>query len=215
MTRMKIKVAVLLLAAAASSGCSIFKKGERRTPVVGERVPVLMSELDIAVDPALAAMPMTLPEPVANTEWAQDGGNASKTMGHVALGDALGQAWAVSIGRGTSLTQRLASPPVVGGGRVYTIDTMATVRAFDAQSGGNAWQTQFGVEEGNSGSLFGGGVAYDNGRIYATNGLGFVAALDASNGALLWQVRPGGPLRGSPMVSGDALYVISQDNQIY
>ena len=31
----------------------------------------------------------------------------------------------------------------------------------------------------------------------------------------MWQVRPGGPLRGAPTVAGDALYVISQDNQIY
>jgi outer membrane protein assembly factor BamB len=63
--------------------------------------------------------------------------------------------------------------------------------------------------------MFGGGLAYGNGRIYATNGLGFVAALDASNGGQIWQVRPGGPLRGSPTVAGDALYVMSQDNQIY
>ena len=29
---------------------------------------------------------MVLPEPVANTEWAQSGGNATKSMAHVALG---------------------------------------------------------------------------------------------------------------------------------
>jgi outer membrane protein assembly factor BamB len=74
-------------------------------------------------------------------------------------------------------------PPVVGGGRVYTIDTTATVRAFDAQTGGQRWADQFGTERGNNASLFGGGVAYDNGRIYATNGLGFVAALDAPTAA--------------------------------
>ena len=57
---------------------------------------------------------------------------------------------------------------------------------------------------GNSASLFGGGVAFENGRVYATNGLGFVAALDARNGGIVWQVRPGGPLRGAPTVAGDA-----------
>ena len=35
------------------------------------------------------------------------------------------------------------------------------------------------------------------------------------NGGVIWQVRPGGPLRGAPTVAGDALYVMSQDNQIY
>ena len=215
MTAMKTRIAVLLFAALAMSGCSIFKKGTPKTPVLGDRVPVLIAEIDVAVDPATASIPMTLPEPVVNSEWGQAGGNASKSVGHVALGSDLAHAFSVSIGYGTSLTERLASPPVVGGGRVYTIDSNSTVRAFDAQTGGQAWESQFGLEKGNSASLYGGGVAYENNRIYATNGLGFVVALDVRNGGVVWQVRPGGPLRGSPTIVGDTLYVVSQDNQIY
>ena len=215
MKSVRTKFVVLTLAALAASGCGIFKKGAPKTPVLGERVSVLTTELDVAVDEATAALPFALPEPVANTEWGQSGGNASKSMGHLALGQALGQAWSVSIGEGGSQRAGLAAAPVVGDGRVYTIDTQATVRAFDAQSGASAWATQFGVEKRNTNALFGGGVAYDNGRIYATNGLGYVAALDARNGGIIWQVHPTGPLRGSPTVVGDTLYVISQDNQIY
>ena len=215
MKRIKTQIAVLMMAAVAASGCSVLKKRTPKTPVLGERVAVLTTENDVAVDPETAALPMVLPAPVANAEWGQSGGNAAKSMGQVALGNSLGQVFSVSIGTGSSLTARLASPPVVGGGRVYTIDTNATVRAFDAQTGGLAWQTQFGLEKDNASSLYGGGVAYDNGRIYATNGLGFVAALDGRNGGLVWQVRPGGPLRGAPTVAGDTLYAMSQDNQVY
>ena len=211
----KTRIAVLIAVALAASGCSVFKKSGPKTPVLGQRVAVLMTENDAAVDPATAALPMVLPEPVANTDWAQAGGNPSKSMGHLALGTSLGQAFSVSIGYGSTVGGRLASSPVVGGGRIYTIDINATVRAFDAQTGGQAWESQFGTEKGNSSSLYGGGVAYDNGRIYATNGLGFVAALDVRNGGVIWQTRPGGPLRGAPTVVGDTLYVMSQDNQIY
>ncbi|GAA4754185.1 PQQ-like beta-propeller repeat protein [Sphingomonas daechungensis] len=215
MKAVRTKLVVLTLAALAASGCGIFKKGAPKTPVVGERVAVLATEQDVAVDDATAAQPFTIPDPVANTEWGQSGGNASKSMGHVALGQSVGQAWEVSIGRGGSTSQRLASSAVVGDGRVYTIDTQATVRAFDAQTGATAWSTQFGFEKTNTASLFGGGVAYDNGKIYASNGLGYVAALDARNGGIIWQVHPTGPIRGAPTVVGDSLYVITQDNQIY
>ena len=215
MIRTKTKIAMLIVAALAASGCGVFKKSGPKTPVLGQRVAVLMTENDATVDPATAALPMVLPEPVANSDWAQAGGSASKSMGHLALGPSLGQAFSVSIGYGSNVGGRLASSPVIGGGRIYTIDINATVRAFDAQTGGKAWESQFGTEKGNSSSLYGGGVAYDNGRIYATNGLGFVAALDQRNGGVIWQVRPGGPLRGAPTVVGDALYVMSQDNQIY
>jgi outer membrane protein assembly factor BamB len=183
--------------------------------VLGQRIDVLASESDVVVDPATAALPMALPAPVVNAAWAQSGGNAAKSMGQVALGTNLAQAFAVQIGQGSSLTEKLGSAPVVADGRVYTIDTQATVRASDAKTGAEVWRTQFGTEKNNNAALYGGGVTFDSGRVYATNGLGFVVALDASNGGVIWQVRPGGPLRGAPTVAGDTLYVMSQDNQIY
>jgi outer membrane protein assembly factor BamB len=209
------RFALIALTVVAVSGCGVFKRSAKKTPVLGERVAVLAAEQDVAVDPATAALAMNLPEPVANTEWAQSGGNASKSMGQLALGASLGEAWRASIGQGSSVRARLAAAPVVAEGRVYTIDTQATVRAYATQNGSQVWASQFGADRSNRAALYGGGVAYDAGRIYATNGLGYVAALDARNGGIIWQVRPGGPLRGSPTVVGDTLYVMSQDNQIY
>jgi outer membrane protein assembly factor BamB len=209
------RVSVLIAAALAASGCGIMKKGKPKTPVLGERIPVLTSEGEVEIDLATAALPMNLPPAVANSDWTQPGGNASKAMGQLALGTALGNAFTVNAGRGSSLTARLASAPIVAGGRVYTIDTLGTVRAFNAQTGAQVWAAQTPSEKGNEASLYGGGIAFDNGRIYATNGLGYVSALDVTNGGIVWKVRPGGPLRGAPTVSDGAVYVMSQDNQIY
>jgi len=213
---MKFRIVLMIGAAFAAGGCSILKRGGKpKTPVLGERIAVLTSEGDVEVDPATAAIPMTLPEATANTEWSQSGGAASKSVGQVALGTALSSAFHVQAGRGSSLTARLASEPVVAGGRVYTIDTLGTVRAFDGQTGGRVWESQTPNDRGNESSLYGGGIAYDNGKIFATNGLGYVSALDVRTGGIVWKVRPGGPLRGAPTVVNDAIYVMSQDNQIY
>jgi outer membrane protein assembly factor BamB len=210
------RIALMIGAAFAASGCSILHRGGKpKTPVLGERIPVLTSEGDVEVDAATAAIPMTLPDPVANAEWTQSGGNASKSVGQLALGAALNRAFTVQAGRGSSLTARLASEPIVAGGRVFTIDTLGAVRAFDAQSGARVWESQTPNDRGNETSLYGGGIAYDNGLIFATNGLGYVSALDVRTGGITWKVRPGGPLRGAPTVANGAVYVMSQDNQIY
>src|SRR5256885_15174016 len=200
MTKSKqFQVAALIALALAASGCSVFKRGKAaKTPVLGERIAVLTTESDAQIDLATAAQPMSLPPAVANTEWTQSGGNASKSMGQLALGTALGNAFTVQAGRGSSLTARLAAQPIVANGRVYTIDTLGAVRAFNAQTGALYWASQTPNDKGNEMSLYGGGIAYDNGRVYATNGLGYVAALDESSGGIVWQVRPGGPLRGAP-----------------
>ena len=212
----KLRVAILIAATLAASGCSVLKHKQKKTPVLGERIPVLTTESDAQVDLATAAMPMTLPDPVENTEWAQSGGNASKSMGQLALGTNLANAFTVQAGRGSSLTARLASAPIVANGRVYTIDTLGAVRAFDGRTGAMLWASQTPYDDrNNTPSLYGGGIAYDNGRIFATNGVGWVSALAEATGGILWKVRPGGPLRGAPTVANGALYVMSQDNQIY
>jgi outer membrane protein assembly factor BamB len=210
------RIVIALALAGLLGGCGIVG-GNRRptTPTVGARQPVLATQAQIEPDPLLAAIPVTVPEPVANSEWAQSGGNAAKSMGHVALGDAPTRVWSVSIGNGNSFRTRLVAEPVAAEGRVYTIDTLARVRAFDIRTGAELWMHQVRGENSPPEALFGGGVSYDGGRIYATNGAGDTAALDAATGNQIWIMKPGGPLRGAPTVANDTVYVLSQDSQLY
>lgn len=205
-----------LVAVSLLGGCSVLRGHHRpTTPTVGQRIPVLASEGRVEPDPLLANTAVTVPAPVANPDWAQPGGNTSHSMGHVALGDAPAQAWSISIGAGNSFRTRLVAEPVVADGRIYTIDTDARVRAFNAQTGAMVWEHQVRSPTSPSDALFGGGVTYDSGHIFATNGAGDAACLDAATGAQVWMVKPGGPLRGAPTVANGTVYALSQDSQIF
>jgi outer membrane protein assembly factor BamB len=223
------RVVIALTAASLVSGCGIFRDSKPKTPTVGERISVLNRESGLEVDPGLADIAIALPPAETNAAWTQPGGSASKSLGHLALGSSLGRAWMAKIGEGSHSRGRLASAPVVANGRIYTIDTQAVVRSFDAQTGAEIWSHAVGdpskrrggismwsgESTGAHGILFGGGVSFDNGRLYATSGLGDVEALDAATGKSIWRVRPAGPLRGSPTVANDNVYVITQDNQLF
>jgi outer membrane protein assembly factor BamB len=195
-------------------GCSIFKGGKGpKTPVLGQRVAILTSESGVEVDPSLADVAVLLPEAETNADWPQPGGNAAKSMNHVAVPRSLGSVWHVSI-PGTSKQVRLGAAPVVEGGHVYVMDTKAQVHAFDAANGRALWTVDFGANKEKR-SLFGGGVSAEAGVLYVTNGIGDVAALKADNGSVIWKKRPGGPLRGAPSIGNGNIYVMSQDNQLY
>src|SRR5687767_12818435 len=120
------RIMFALTAMSLVSGCAILglDKKKNDTPTVGQRIPVLVAETGTEVDPALAGVPVSLPPMTENEAWAQPGGNPSKSMGHLALGAALGRAWTADIGEGSTNRGRLAAAPVVGAGRVYTVDTM-------------------------------------------------------------------------------------------
>jgi len=210
------RLVIALVAVSMLSGCGILKKGKKPvTPTLGERIAILSNEAAVEVDPALAGVAVTLPPPIPNAEWTQPGGNAAKSMGHLALGAAPGMAWRVSIGEGSTKKAQLAASPVVAEGKIFTIDAQAVVRALNPDTGATLWQTQIKGKDVQSGTLFGGGVSYDNGRLYASSGAGDAAALDAKTGSIYWTVRPGGPLRGAPTIANDNVYVITQDNQLF
>ncbi len=222
-----------VIASLALSGCSRLGiggggKDKKRTPTVGQRTAVLTSESTAEADPSLADVAVLVPPAVANDSWTQPGGSASKAMEHVALGSALGKAWTVSI-EGSSKFRRLSSAPVVADGKMFVVDVFANLHAFDTRNGGKLWSRFIGddkdakggvsmfsgVMTGNRGSLFGGGVSYENGIVYATNGIGAVEALQAADGKSIWKARPSGPLRGAPGLGNGNVYVMTYDNQLF
>jgi len=211
-TRRAITMAAMV---ALLAGCGVIggKKGGPKTPVVGNRVSILTNEQAIEVDPALAGVPVSLPDPYVNDQWSQPGGNPTKTMGHLALGSSLATAWTSSV-QGSTPKAKLASAPVVADGKLFLIDAGAHVVAFDAASGRRLWQTTMPAD-GNGRALFGGGVSILGDRVYASTGVGDVAAINAADGNIVWKKRPGGPLRGAPTLANGHVYVMSQDNQIF
>jgi outer membrane protein assembly factor BamB len=214
--RRLIAVPLALALAAALSGCGVFGgKDKPKTPTIGDRVPILSRiETSTAPDPSLASVAVVLTPAEANAEWPQAGGTANKSYGHLALSSSPGRAWTTTVA-GSSNKQRLAASPVIGGGRVFVMDTAGVLSAFDAQSGGRVWNRSFRISGDSGQSVFGGGASYDGGRVYVTTGLGEVAALEADTGKELWRVKPAGPLRGSPTIAFNSVYVMTQDNQIY
>ncbi|MXO66888.1 PQQ-like beta-propeller repeat protein [Altericroceibacterium endophyticum] len=215
--RSRIFAVSALGAALALGGCGVFGGGDDgpTTPTVGDRIPVL-SRIANAVepDPALADVSVVLPPARENDEWSQPGGNAANAMGHLALAAAPQKVWSASI-PGSNKKRRMAAAPVVGGGKLFVMDTDATVHAFDAQTGASIWSHSLDSDSSTRDSLFGGGASYFGGKVYVTDGVGDVAALDAETGSELWNVKPAGPLRGSPTVAFNAVYVMTQDNQIH
>lgn len=213
MTTLNRGTAVLAVALALG-GCGIFKASKPKTAVLGERVAILTSENDASVEPSIADVQVLLPPATANDVWGQPGGNAAKSMGHLALGATPVRAWEVRVA-GASNKQRFGAAPVVAGGILFVFDTEATIHAYDAATGAQRWQTSFAGDGKQRRIAFGGGVSVEGTSVFATNGFGEVGAFSAADGKPLWKKSLGTPLRGAPTLANGNVYVMSQDNQIF
>lgn len=210
----KLRVAGALAALALVSGCGVFKGQGKKTPVLGERVPILMSENDITSDKSLASVDVIVPEAAVNEDWTQPGGNAAKSMGSLALSATPSRLWDKQVTK-TSKKERLGASPVIAGGKLYVMDTDGQVHAMDAATGSALWTAPTVKADGNKTARFGGGVSVSGEHLYAANGLGDVVALKVADGSEVWRKRPGGPLRGAPTLANGNAYVVTQDNQLF
>ena len=203
----------LLAPLAALSGCGLWDNwfGTKKVPLPGKRETLASGQGALIADKDVGKI--TLPPPVRNAAWPQDGGNPSHLMGHLAAGDRLTEAWSSGIGDGAGYRAKLLAHPVSANGVVFTMDSSGTARAFDLATGNRLWSFDT-TEEDDRSTNIGGGLAIDNGTVYAVNGLAELVALDAAKGTLRWRAATGTPARSSPTVADGRLFFTTSDNRL-
>jgi outer membrane protein assembly factor BamB len=187
---------------------------EKEVPLPGKRVAVLQRE-DATSELAAADKPIALPPPHLNDSWSQPGGVASNAPGHLAIGGGPKSAWSADAGTGSSFYGKLTASPIVYANRVYTLDAAGKVSAFNISGGSAVWRVSLTPKNEKDQEGFGGGLAADSGRLYAASGFGYVVALDANNGNKLWEKYLGSPLRSSPTVAAERIFVASKEGQVF
>lgn len=203
------RTSAALAALMALGACGVFKGAPKKTPTIGNRVPILVSENGVEADKSIADVQVLLPAPETNPEWAQPGGNASKSMGQLALGEQPQRLWESTIDGG-SVRDPLGAAPVVAEGKLFVVDAHGNLVALSADTGARLWSTSITEGDANRLARSGGGASYDSGTVFATDGLGDVIAASAADGKVLWRAKPSGSLRGSPTIANGNVYVLTQ-----
>lgn len=208
------RLVVLVAAAALLAGCGDWLGGESKTPLPGERIPVLPQDEGIAADARISNVSVTLPPQTDNRDWPQPSGYVGEFVANPAA-KGFDVAWRTSIGSGNSRDGRISAPPIVADGRVYAIDAEAQLSAVDADTGKRLWKVDLTPDGDRSGGGSGGGAAYYEGRLYVASGYAQIICLDPETGKEIWRTTLTGPFRAGPAVDGGRVYAVSSDNQIH
>ncbi len=205
------------VAAVSLAGCDTIGdlvSSEDKEALPGERISVMALERKLEADPRLASLEVVLPRPYVNEDWPQPGGYADNAMHHLQASGGLDVLWSSNAGSGSSSSTVLATAPVMASGQIYVLDSETTVRAFNATSGDEVWETDLVPEDENSDGGRGGGVAYEAGKLFVTTGFGEAVALDAASGEVIWRNDLRTPFRAAPTVNGGRMFTITSDNQM-
>jgi len=154
---------------------------------------------------------ISLPRAVNNSSWTQSPGQAATRTTHAALSAAPALVWSTNIGSGDSRKQRITAAPVVGGGRIYTLDASSQVSAV-SPAGAVLWQRAILPSSDGEGDATGGGIAYAGGVVYVSSGFGILTALDAETGQQIWRQELGATGSGNPTIRDGLLYLVAGDD---
>lgn len=185
---------------------------QREVHLEGERLePRAVIDASAATAPLESvARPISLPAASANADWPQRAGSATHLLTNPALGAGTTRAWSAAIGQGEGYRYRITAAPVVGAGRVYTLDSRALLTATGT-NGAPLWQANIAAPGDRDDDATGAGLAYDGGKIYATTGFAELVALDAASGKVLWRQRFDAGVGGAPTVANGVVYVVARD----
>lgn len=191
--------------AALVTGC------EKELILEGDRIDPRDVLSQSAADAPLAiSTAIALPAQQSNAEWTHRAGNPSHALVNPAIGGGSAHVWSASIGEGAGRKHRITADPVVGGGRIYTLDARAQVAATGL-NGAALWKADLTPPSDNADDASGGGLAYADGQVYVTTGFGELVALDAASGAVKWRQKFDVAIGGAPTVSSGLVYVVARD----
>lgn len=209
--RAGVLTALLALLAACGGGSSprtAYDDGGK------ERISVLTSTQQLDVDPSITALPVTLPAPYRNGNWAQPGGNPPHAVYHLSLPENMQQVWRTSIGQADRKYERMVTGPIAANGRVYVVDAAGQVSALDLASGNTLWRSDLDNNDDRSRVGFGGGTAFWNDTLYVTSGYGYVVAMNPDDGSIRWRFNGQVPFRGGPTVADGRVFAVTHDNRM-
>lgn len=200
-----------LLAVLVAAGC------ERDVILEGERLDLradLSAPAPIVAEVTDRAQPITLPAQNAAADWTHRAANVSNTIGHRALSAAPQPLWQASIGRGNDRRHKITAEPVIADGRIFTVDSRATVSAFST-AGQLLWQTDLTPAGESPDDASGAGLAVAGNRLFVSTGFGFLAALDVATGQQAWRQEFDAPAAGAPLVAGGQVYTMTRDDRAW
>jgi outer membrane protein assembly factor BamB len=207
--------ALVLVYGAYLAGCdswsNIFES--KKDPLPGKRISVLSIDKPVTADPKLEAVRVKLPPPYVNTEWPDAGGYPSHAMYHLALGDSISKAWDADVGDGASDYGRVTAQPVEADGRVYAMDALDVISAFDTTTGKRLWKLDPKPDSAKD-QTYGGGIAVGGARVFVTTGYGQILALDGATGKEIWRQNLAAPAHGAPTVADGRVFAITVENEL-
>jgi outer membrane protein assembly factor BamB len=224
----KVNRAILLTTLSALvfiTGCASVR--ERASGIFGNGTPKSAIKADadrvLKKDPALDAIPVTLPAAQNFADWPTTGGNLTNAPQNVAGDGPLNVVFRRKIGAGAQGRRAITAPPIIVGGRIYVMDSQNTVFAVDQATGRQIWRKNltstatarnrfFGRE---SADALGGGLSSGDGKIYAATGFGNLVALDGATGAEVWRMNANSPIHASPLAGGGRVFVTTNDSELF
>lgn len=209
----KILLVIILL---VTSSCALFSgdKGDDSDEDKAKRLSIILDKKPLQSDELLEYSNISISPAVNKYSWNRSQGVVGKYNENV-VASSLSKTTSVSIGKGVGSKRKYKIAPVIGDGKVFTIDSRGLVTAFKQDNiKKKLWKYEIEKDEEYM-DFVNGGISYDDGSLYITTGYNKVISLDAQDGEIIWQKKLNATARSAPALSDSLVIVATAQNTLY
>ncbi|MBR6412184.1 MAG: PQQ-binding-like beta-propeller repeat protein [Alphaproteobacteria bacterium] len=192
-------MAALLVTACADNGPVAPKEGRQSVGTVLE-------------EPAKSKNTVKPEQAQSVKTWAFSYKTAANNRPHAKVSGEKKLTHTVSVGKGINDNYQTLAGPVVSGDTVYTLDSHFNLQATDLKTAKALWRKPLATITGTTAKSI--GLAVYHKKLYAVAGNGLIIAMDLS-GNSLWTRELKAPLRSTPILDNNRLFVSSIHNELF
>lgn len=204
MNKLSLKLA-LLLTITSCNHLPDWLGAAEDPPIPGERHSVMSLDNSMSPDESMKFEEVNLNPQSKNL--------ANPQYGNHYLSGSLTEVDYVSAGDGAGDFFFLTSGPIFADNTIFVLDGSHTLRAFDLNLK-QIWKAKITAPQDKENYPVG-GIAAKDGVIYATTGFGDLVAVNLNDGSEIWRKNLEMPVRNAPVISGDKLFVITNNNDLF
>ena len=239
----RLRFGCALAAALLLAGCDTFESigdtvgdwftSSNKSKLKGERIPLNALDEALRPDPALPSYALGAAAALSQSPNGRSrAAFASNAMYHLEAPRAFAPILGGRCRQGLGCQFRLTASPVIGGGRIFTLDSEAHVYAFDANSGQEIWDKRLAPKNGTdmptlwgllgqaqhhrtAAAAWAAASPMTTARSSSPPASACLICMDAGTGREIWRHDMGVPIVNAPVVNGGRIFVSTHDNHFY
>ena len=183
--------------------------------VEGTRVDISASQKEVQVNIEASKLPITLENPLKNSEWNKKGKNNYNAPENMFIKENIELLWKKDVGDGEGTYNKIYTQPVGNENFLFVLDADGKLVSLNIINGDIIWEKYIFPSEESINTNIDGGLVLSGNNLVASSSYGEIIKLNIKDGNIEWKKNINAPVQGAPSIFNNFIYQMTVTNELF